>query len=144
MYMCVHVCSTQSRNLHQSPDCTLGLHCRCACNRSCKPRLPFKFPPCILVTNVHVCKELLQLYRLVLKPHVPETSGKFANLEKLPSPRSWYGRSKEIPDLWSAPVQGFTNLESSQLSSVSQLRHSHPLVCYIHELHSRNLEIAPM
>jgi len=56
----------------------------------------------------------------------PGASGKFANSEKLPSPRSGYGR-REIPDLWSAPVQGFTNSESSQLSSVSQLIRSHPV-----------------
>jgi len=56
----------------------------------------------------------------------PGASGKFANSEKLPSPRSGYGR-REIPDLWSAPVQGITISESSQFSSVSQLGRSHPV-----------------
>ena len=56
----------------------------------------------------------------------PGASGKFTNSEKLPSPRSGYG-STEIPDLWSAPVQGITIFESSQLSSVSQLGRSHPV-----------------
>jgi len=37
-----------------------------------------------------------------------------------------YGR-REIPDLWSAPVQGITISESSQLSSISQLGRSHPV-----------------
>ena len=50
----------------------------------------------------------------------------FTNSEKLPSPRSGYG-SREIPDLWSAPVQGITISENSQLSSVSQLGRSHPI-----------------
>ena len=50
----------------------------------------------------------------------------FTNSEKLPSPLSGYG-SREIPDLRSAPVQGITISESSQLSSVSQLRRSHPV-----------------
>jgi len=54
----------------------------------------------------------------------PGASGKFANLEKLPSSWSGYGR-KEIPDLWSAPIQGIIISESSQLSSISQLRRSH-------------------
>ena len=40
---------------------------------------------------------------------------------------SGYARLGEIPDLWSAPVQGITISESSQLSSVSQLRRSHPV-----------------
>ena len=62
----------------------------------------------------------------------PGASGKFANLEKLPSPRSGYGR-REIPDLWSAPVQGITISESSQLFSVSQLGRSHP----VRPLHSQ-------
>ena len=56
----------------------------------------------------------------------PGASGKFINSEKLPSPRSGYG-SREIPDLWSAPVQGITISEISQLSSVSQLGCSHPV-----------------
>jgi len=56
----------------------------------------------------------------------PGASGKFANSDKLPSPRSGYGR-REIPDLWSVPVQGITTSESSQLSSVSQLGRSHPV-----------------
>jgi len=59
------------------------------------------------------------------QPPTPGASGKFANLEKLPSPRSGYGR-REFPDLWSAPIQGIV-LESSQLSSISQLRRSHPV-----------------
>jgi len=33
----------------------------------------------------------------------------------------------EDPDLWSAPVQGITISESSQISSVSQLGRSHPV-----------------
>ena len=48
----------------------------------------------------------------------PGASGKFAN--------SGYGRG-EFPDLWSAPVQGIIISESSQLSSISQLRRSHPV-----------------
>jgi len=36
-------------------------------------------------------------------------------------------RRREIPDLWSAPVQGITISESSQLSFVSQLARSHPV-----------------
>ena len=48
----------------------------------------------------------------------PGASGKFAN--------SGYGRG-EFPDLWSAPVQGIIISESSQLSSMSQLRRSHPV-----------------
>ena len=43
---------------------------------------------------------------------------------KLPSHRSGYGH-RETPDLWSAPVQDITISESSQLSSISQLRRSH-------------------
>jgi len=54
----------------------------------------------------------------------PGASGNFVNSEKLPSLRSGYGRW-EIPDMWSAPVQGITISESSQLSSVSQLGRSH-------------------
>ena len=61
----------------------------------------------------------------------PGASGKFANSEKLPSPRSGYG-CREISDLWSAPVQSITILENSQLSSASQLRRSHP----VNPLHS--------
>ena len=57
---------------------------------------------------------------------VPGASGKLENSEKLPSPQSGY-RCREIPDLWSAPVQDITISESSQLSSVSQLRCSHPV-----------------
>jgi len=50
------------------------------------------------------------------------TSGKFANSEKFPSPWSGYGCG-ETPDLsMSAPIQGIAISESSQLSSVSQLR----------------------
>ena len=59
----------------------------------------------------------------------PRTRGfwKFVNLlEKLPSPRSGYGH-REFPDLRSAPVQGIIILESSQLSSISQFRRSHPI-----------------
>jgi len=56
----------------------------------------------------------------------PGASGMFTNSEKLPSPRSGYG-SREIPDLWNAPVQGITISESSQLSSGSQLGRSHPV-----------------
>ena len=57
---------------------------------------------------------------------MPGTSRKFAYSEKLPSPQSGY-RHRETPDLWSAPVQGITISESSQLSSDSQLRHCHPI-----------------
>jgi len=56
----------------------------------------------------------------------PGASGKFANSEKLPSPWSEYG-CREIPDLLSAPVQGITISERSQLSSVSQLGRFHPV-----------------
>ena len=67
---------------------------------------------------------------------IPGASGKFANSEKLPS--VWV----QIPDPWSAPVQGITISESSQLSSVSQLGCSHPLAHYVCKLRSCNLEIA--
>ena len=69
--------------------------------------------------------------------------GKFANSEKLPSPQSGYGH-REIPDLWSPPVQGITISESSQLSSVSQLGRSHPLAHYVRKLRLSNIEIAQM
>ena len=83
----------------------------------------------------------LQCRACILKPPAPGASGKFTNSEKLPSPWSGYG-SREIPDLWSAPVQGITISESSQLSSVSQLGCSHPLAHYVCKLRSCNLEIA--
>ena len=73
----------------------------------------------------------------------PGASGKFINSEKLPSPQSGYGR-REIPYMWSTPVQGITISESSQPSSVSQFGCSHPLAHYVRKLHSRNLEIAQM
>jgi len=49
-----------------------------------------------------------------------------APLCQLPSPGSGYGL-RETPDLWSAPIQGITVSESSQLSFISQLRYSHPV-----------------
>ena len=45
-------------------------------------------------------------------------------LRETPFSSSGYG-CRETPDQWSAPVQGITISESSQLSSVSQLRCSH-------------------
>ena len=53
-------------------------------------------------------------------------SGKFAHLGELSFSWSGYG-CREFPELWSAPDQGIVILESSQLSSISQLRRSHPV-----------------
>ena len=73
-----------------------------------------------------------------LKPLVSETSGKF---EKIPSPQSWHGRWEKSGQ-WSAPVQGFTNLASSQLSSVIVSSDAlTPLVCYARKLCLCNLKI---
>ena len=84
--------------------------------------------------QLDICNQLLQLCMsspsmsgMYTQTPAPGASGKFANSEKLPSPRSGYG-SREIPDLWSTSVQGITVSESSQLSSVSQLGRSHPAV----------------
>ena len=141
----MYICSAQSRKFAQSRDCaaqsqnpeTVRQSRDCAApvhNLEIKQfllRTQVEFPSCITVRNVR--KELLQLRRPINVEHVvklpmPETSGKFTNSEKLPSPRSGYGR-RETPDLWSSPVQGFTILESSQLSSISKLRRSYPVSC---------------
>jgi len=78
-----------------------------------------------------VPKELLQLcchHQCQACTQVPHARDfwKFATSEKLPFPRSGY-RHRATLDLWSAPVQGITIMESSRRSSVSQLRHSHPV-----------------
>ena len=93
---------------------------------------PIEFPSYIKVRDI--CNKLLQLCMsspsmsgMYTQTPAPGASGKFANSEKLPSPRSGYGR-REIPDVWSAPVQGITISESSQLSSVSQLGRPHPVI----------------
>ena len=116
-----------------------------------EPRSSFEFPSFIKVRNV--CKELLQLRRHhQCRACTPASTARLPSPRSwptrrnlLPSPRSWY-RRREIPDLWCAPVQGFTNSESSQLSSVSQLRQSCPVSSLRSQiiLRSCNLKIAKM
>ena len=86
--------------------------------------------------GTYVCKELLQLHRhhqhwaYTQAPNA-RTSGKFANLEKLPSPWSGY-RRRENPDLCIAlPFNASRSrraLNSLLLVSSDALT---PLVCYI-------------
>ena len=77
--------------------------------RSCKSSL------CTFLTFIHEGNSINIGH--ILKPPCARDFGKFSNLEKLPSPWSGYG-CRENPDLLSIPVQGFTNSESSHLSSV--------------------------
>ena len=76
-----------------------------------------------------------------LKPTTPGTSGKFTNSEKFPSPWSGYGH-RENPDLCIAlpfnASQSRRALNSLPFVSSDALT---PLVCYICELRSCNLEI---
>ena len=116
------ICSTQSRNLRNLEialrilripklrDSAISVACTIE---------PFKFPSYSKVRDVR--NKLLQLRRhfqcrecTLEPPHqgllgssstrrnslsAPGASGKFTNSEKLPFPRSGYGR-REIPDLW--------------------------------------------
>ena len=132
----------------QSRDCALGLRNlkvarhQCAILRSCVTGAqsrdstvsvvctiePFEFPSYIRVRDVR--NKLLQLRRhlqcraCILKPlHQGLLGCSPTRRNSLPLCLG----SREIPDLWSAPVQGNTISESSQLSSVSQLGRSHPV-----------------
>ena len=128
----------QSRNLH---NLEIALHIletacqsrdvwdQCAISRlhnfCWEPRSSFEFPSCITVRNI--CKELLQLCRLQHRactqaPHARDC-WEVCQLGELPSPRSGYGCRETLE----CPVQGIIISESPQLSSVSQLRHSHPV-----------------
>ena len=115
------LCSTSA----QFQDRTISVAC------TTEPRSLFELPLCIKVRNV--CKELSSCSSVItindrhaLKLFTPETSEKFANSEKLPSPRVLVPVQKD-PRPVGYPVQGFTNSESSHLSSISQLRLSHPI-----------------
>ena len=110
------LCSTSA----QFQDRTISVAC------TTEPRSLFELPLCIKVRNV--CKELSSCSSvitinvgLVLKPPTPETSGKFANSDKLPSLQFGYGH-RETPDLWSVTIS-----EISQFSSISQLRCFQPV-----------------
>ena len=105
-------------------------------------RLLFKYPLFIKVRNVRKLLQLHHHYQRQACTQVPHARDfrKFANSKKLPSPQSGY-RCRETPNLWSAPIQGFPILESSQLSSVSQLRCSHPVSLWHCKLRLRNFKI---
>jgi len=114
----------------QSQDCAISVAC------TIEPRLSFEFPSFIKVRNI--LKELLQLRchhqcQACTQAPVPGISGKFADLEKLPSPQSGYGH-RETPDLWSA--QGFKASPTWRALN-SQTLSPH----YACELRSCNLEI---
>ena len=72
----------------------------------------------------------------------PGASGKFTNSEKLPSPRSGYGR-REIPDLWSAPFKASPSLKALNSLLLVSSDALTLLAHYVHKLRSRDLEIAP-
>jgi len=115
-----------------------------SCNFCCMHKEPLEFPSCTKVRIVR--NELLQLCshhqcRGRYTQALAGASGKIANSEKIPSPRSGYG-CREFPDLWSAPVQGITISERSQLSSIISSDTLSLLVHYVCKLHSCNLEIA--
>jgi len=80
----------------------------------------FEFPSCIKVRKYirSSCSSVIITVGHVFKPPIPKTSGKFTNSEKFPSPQFGYAH-RETPDLWSVTI--------SELSSVSQLRRSHPV-----------------
>jgi len=145
-------CAANSQNPEiacQARDCALGLRNleialhQCAISRSrstvaqsrdsaisvaCTIE-PFEFPSYIKVRDVR--NKLLQLRRhlqcraCILKP--PYQGLLASSPTRRNSLPLGLGAGAEIPDLWSAPVQGITVSESSQLSSVSQLGRSHPL-----------------
>jgi len=115
------VCSTSA----QSQDHAIYIAC------TTEPTLSFEFPSYMYSVKVrNICKKLLQL-----RCHHQCRACTQASCTRLPSPRSWY-RHRVTPRPVSAPVQDFTNSESSQLSSISQLTLA-PLVRYVCELHSR-------
>jgi len=133
---------TQSRDC-AAPVCNLEIaRHQCAILRfsvACTIE-PFEFPLYIKVRDVR--NKLLQLRRhlqcraCILKPPYQGLLGSSpTRRNSLPS-QSGCG-SREIPDLWSAPVQGITN--SLLLVSSDALT---PLAHYIRKLRSRNIKIA--
>jgi len=123
---------TQSRDHAISVACTIE---------------PFEFPLCIKVRNVH--NELLQLCHhhqpracTYTQGPAPGTSGKFANSEKLSSPRSRLGTGSErsqtcgVPPFMASP--SWRVLNSLPIVSSDTLT---SLVHCIHKLHTCNPKI---